>query len=147
MQDQPIYFICEQELLDQPVLQDVENALIALQNSLNRIIDDFENCWVFTFDFRQQIMHSIVSLKMSAYELQCATFNEFISLLENMTIAAYQSHGGNDREFLLLLKNYVDRICLAAPSNKEKAKDTINTAMESIWKWIDIQPLHTFKEI
>lgn len=125
------------EELNIDALNIAQAALNDLQSTIVKVLSDFDNCGVFTFYFRQQIMAGISTLKTHAQALHCEALIDYINLLEGLTIAAYRSETTSDRECLKALIRFVGQIEIKPSANPQEAQQSLLDLTDTVWSYIE----------
>jgi hypothetical protein len=126
-------------------LADAVKQLHQAVASTNASID---NCFVFTLENRNSLMHHIADVKEQANRFGCGYLLELCALTEIITMILFRSHHYRDRQGLEQIELAVQQmhVCCAAQANSQsqndrKSSNLIAETVECLWRWVDMNTL------
>lgn len=122
---------------DQVALEQALAALRTLQDTVSQSLETFDSCFVFTMALRNDIMDSVKKLKQATVPLNCEQLSDFVSVLEIVTLTAFQSDQHKDHSSLKLLQMALTTAESGYMGSDPNRTDSIRQLTDHLWSWIE----------
>lgn len=135
-----------------------EAALADAVQQLHRAVAStsasLDNCFVFTLENRNTLMHHIADVKEQASRFGCGYLLELCTLTEIITMILFRSHHYRDRQGLEQIEQAVQQmfVCCTVPKDSQSQNDRISSnrvaeTVECLWRWVDVNSLPGIQSI
>jgi hypothetical protein len=121
-----------------------EASLMTAVDQLRSAVADtnasLDNCFVFTLENRNSLMHRIADVKEQANNVGCSYLLELCALTEIITMVLFRSHHYRDRQGLEQIEQAVQQMqfcCSAKPDETNRIAETV----DCLWRWVDMNTL------
>lgn len=127
---------------------ELTNAVSELRKAVVTTNASLDNCFVFTLENRNVLMHHLADVKEQAKRAGCSYLLELCSLAEIITLILFRSHRYRDHQGLEQIESAVQQMqaCCAALTNsqsqinRDQSKPVAGT-IECLWRWVDANTL------
>lgn len=123
--------------------EDVMAAVEQLHRAVASTNASLDNCFVFTLENRNSLMHRIAEVKAQANVFGCAYLLELCALAEIITMVLFRSHHYRDRQGLEQIEQAVQQMqfCCAAKADSQGHVNRVTDTVERLWRWVDMNTL------
>lgn len=125
----------------------LEGAVRQLEEVLANVSASIDNCFVFTLENRNQLMHHIAEVKEKADQAGCGYLLELCSLTEIITLILFRSHLYRDRQGLGQIELAVQQmqVCCSTETDSQSQynhqRNHLPETVECLWRWVDANAL------
>jgi hypothetical protein len=119
-------------------------AVTQLDQALASTHASLDNCFVFTLENRNRLMHRIGEVRELSNQVGCGYLQELCSLAEIITLILFRSHRYRDHQGLEQIERAVqqmhicctDHIDSQSQNNRDEGHRMPET-VECLWRWVD----------